>query len=658
MAQRLAWRKMARPVAEERWAPAAYRVLQLGQVAWRRSYQPIKLSVVLVGKRCENYSRFTPCLPIHCMRVDLNEHSHFQRAQQLCLLAAVGLFVVAAGLTHYLLQQYQDTIYPNVSIDQVTVSGMTRAEARQALLQREKTLPSFSLTLAVDDITVASAAAELGGSYNYDLALDRAFEVGRQQPWWQRVWRVATPWSAPVSLETQYQLDQSLVAQQVEALAAKVDIPAEQPAAALKYSGVASSLKIIPGRSGRFVDQKETIAKVLERIQHTDVYVPAVVASESAGLQPDELEPAVTRAKAYVGKKIILRADNVFREMNDQLLINLLAFPSGLSTPRLQPVLDQLAKDVNRPPQDAVFTYDPETLVVNRFEPGRPGLDLDREAFTTQLSQTMASLATDERKTAELALAVKETAPTTALADTNSLGIKERIGFGESQYAHSIPNRVHNVSLTTQRITNRIIRPGEEFSFNKTLGEVSAATGFKSAYIIQGGRTVLGDGGGVCQVSTTLFRAVLNAGLPITKRRPHSYRVSYYEQNAKPGLDATVYSGDVDLRFVNDTGHAVLIHAKADSKRTYMFIELYGTSDGRTTEIVDHKTWDARPAPPPLYIDDATIPKGQVRQVDFAASGIRASFRNLVRDKDGQLIRDDTYTSNYVPWRAVYLRGI
>lgn len=396
----------------------------------------------------------------------------------------------------------------------------------------------------------------------------------------------------------------------------------------------------------------------MERVQPGEVHVPVVVASVSAGLTPEQVDPAIERAKKFVGKKITLRADNIFKEMNDQLILSLLAFPEGVSATKIKPVADELAKEVDRPPQDALFSYDPETLQVTEFSPPRMGLGLNVDQFTEELKKKVAQLESGDISEVELALTVQETAPEKSLADTNTLGIKERIGFGESQYAHSIPNRVHNVALTSNKMNNFIIKPGEEFSFNKALGEVSARTGFKSAYVIVNGRTELGDGGGVCQVSTTLFRSVLDAGLKVTKRRPHSYRVSYYEQNAKPGIDATVYSGDVDLRFVNDTGHHILIHNQADSEKLYMTVEIYGTSDGRVTEIVEHKVWDQRPAPPPLYIDDPSLAPGKTRQIDFATSGVKASFKNIIKDKDGNLIREDEYYSNYVPWRAVFLRGV
>ena len=88
-----------------------------------------------------------------------------------------------------------------------------------------------------------------------------------------------------------------------------------------------------------------------------------------------------------------------------------------------------------------------------------------------------------------------------------------------------------------------------------------------------------------------------------------------------------------------------------------MYYELYGTSDGRSAEIVDHKTWNYRPAPAAVYIPDSSLPTGKKVQVDWAAAGISASFKNIVKDKSGAIIREETYVSNYRPWSAKYLVG-
>jgi len=584
--------------------------------------------------------------------------SRFSKIEQWCLIVSLILLACAVGLTAFMMHQYQDTFYPGVSIGTLPATGKTKQQIKLLLLDQENNTPLFSLTLHVDTVQVSSSSAELGGHYEYDKAIDEAFTVGRKEGFFSRLWRVVTPWPTLIKITPKYALDQERLKQQLSVLSRIIDQPAEEPSASLKLSQVATTLKLLPGKSGRNIDQDETIKKVLDRLAPSELHVPAVVASASAELSPDQITAATDRAKKFVSKKIIFRADNIFREMNDQLLISLLAFPTGTSAKKLEPVIANLSKEVNRPPQDAVFEYDKDTLKVHQFSPPRKGLGLNVDEFKTQLKKALTTLETTDTAELEILLPVQEANPAKSLAQTNDLGIAERIGFGESKYEHSIPNRIINVALTAQRVNDTIVKPGEEFSFNKALGDVSAATGFKQAYVIRNGRTELGDGGGVCQVSTTLFRALLNGGLPITKRRAHSYRVSYYELNSKPGVDATVYAGDVDLRFINDTRHAVLIHTQTDSQRLYMTVELYGTSDGRTAEIVDHKVWDFQPAPAPQYIDDPSLPRGNIKQVDFAASGVKASFKNVVKDLHGKVIREDEYFSNYVPWQAIFLRGV
>ena len=247
--------------------------------------------------------------------------------------------------------------------------------------------------------------------------------------------------------------------------------------------------------------------------------------------------------------------------------------------------------------------------------------------------------------------------PDTTTEEANSFGIVEEIGSGTSLYNHSIPNRIHNVKLAAARVSGILVKPGEEFSFDKYLGDVSKATGYATAYVITNGKTVLGDGGGVCQVSTTLFRALLNAGLPITERHAHAYRVGYYEEDSPAGIDATVFYPSVDLKFVNDTGNYVLIQSKASEDELRLTYTLYGKKDGRQVTLTKPVITGYSPAPAPLYQDDPTLPKGTTNQVDFAAAGSTASFHRTVKDRSGKVIIDENFVSRYAPWRAVFLVG-
>jgi len=200
------------------------------------------------------------------------------------------------------------------------------------------------------------------------------------------------------------------------------------------------------------------------------------------------------------------------------------------------------------------------------------------------------------------------------------------------------------------------VAPGEEFSFNSAVGDISRASGYQTAYIISGGKTVLGDGGGVCQVSTTVFRAALNAGLPITERKAHAYRVGYYEQDSKPGIDATVYNPTADLKFLNDTGNHILIQTKVDTVNLKMNVKIYGTKDGRVSEVSEPKISSQSSPLPTIYEDDPTLPVGQTKQIDWSAWGAKVSFNYKV-SKDNVTVFEKTFYSNYQPWAAVYLRG-
>ena len=168
---------------------------------------------------------------------------------------------------------------------------------------------------------------------------------------------------------------------------------------------------------------------------------------------------------------------------------------------------------------------------------------------------------------------------------------------------------------------------------------------------------MLDDGGGVCQVSTTFFRAALNSGLPIIEHHAHSYRVGYYEQGGwKPGFDATVYAPSYDLKVKNDTPSYILIQAKTDTSANRLTFEFYGQKDNRIVEISAVRLWDYRPSPPDLHQDDPTLPTGTVKQVDWANPGVKSAFDYKV-SRDSQIIFEKTFYSNFIPWQAVFLRG-
>jgi vancomycin resistance protein YoaR len=231
------------------------------------------------------------------------------------------------------------------------------------------------------------------------------------------------------------------------------------------------------------------------------------------------------------------------------------------------------------------------------------------------------------------------------------------VAQGTTLFTGSSAVRVHNVAIAASRFHGIVISPGEVFSFNEYLGDVSEQTGFEEGLIIFGGRTIKGVGGGVCQVSTTAFQAAFYAGFPFLERHPHGYRVSYYEHGEGPGMDATVFYPDIDLLFENDTPYHLLIETYTNEAAQRLTFKFYSTSDGRVVEKGSTEISDVVPHPPDLYEEDPELAPGEIKKVDWAVDGANVWVERVVRAEDGNLIREDTFFSHYLPWQAVYKYG-
>lgn len=322
---------------------------------------------------------------------------------------------------------------------------------------------------------------------------------------------------------------------------------------------------------------------------------------------------------------------------------------------KLEEIVKQIGSEVDRPAQDALFEFK-EGKVIN-FQVSKEGLVVDR-AETKSLILLAFTRVSDNKTSLALPLPIKTLLPRVATSQSNRLGIKEALGEGESFFKDSIPSRVHNIILASSYLHGVVISPNEIFSFAKKIGDISEEKGYEKAYVIKDKKTILEDGGGVCQVSTTLFRAALNTGLPIIERQPHYYRVGFYEQGGyPPGLDATVYPPSPDLKFKNDTPAYILIQTNIDKGKKRLAFQIYGTSDGRKVEMTKPVVHSQTPPPEPLYVDEPTLPVGVVKRIDVAHWGAKVSFSRKIYFADNNLKEEKTFWSNYTAWPAVYQRG-
>lgn len=235
--------------------------------------------------------------------------------------------------------------------------------------------------------------------------------------------------------------------------------------------------------------------------------------------------------------------------------------------------------------------------------------------------------------------------------ETNDLGIKEIIGMGHSNFAGSPANRRHNIKIGANSLWGIIIKPDEEFSLVKNLGPINASTGYLPELVIKDNKTIPEYGGGLCQIATTLFRAAIQSGLPITERRNHSYRVSYYEP---AGMDASVYIPNPDVKFINDTGNNILIQYRIIGNDLYF--DFWGTKDGRLVEVSDPVIYNLVKPGPTKFIETEDLKPGEKKCTERAHTGADAYFDYKITYPDGT-IKERRFTSHYVPWREVCLIG-
>ena len=560
----------------------------------------------------------------------------------------LGVVTGLLGIVSIMRLVWHSKFYPNVVVANVNVGGLRRAEAKNLL---EQEIEKTKIPLMYNGYSWALPASAL--PLNIEETLNQAYRVGRRLDLRDYgLIFIAQKQSFPLILgegETEtYSKIYGEIAQAVE-------IPVVSAELVLNKGKIVLN----NGNDGLIIDASKLRQELEEKIVYLnqkEVVVPTKAIS--AQLREEERLEIIETAEKLIHKSLTLTLDDEQVKLTGEELITLLnTVPGGDVTTdrgRLLEYIEGVAESLNREATDAKFGY--QDGKVTEFAPSKDGIKISVEATSNKVQQGMKQLIESEEQNINIDIQAERTSPQVTIEKVNELGIKERIGRGESYYAHSIPNRIYNVGLASSRINTALIPPGEEVSFNKLVGEVSAATGYRSAYIISQGRTVLGDGGGLCQVSTTLFRAAMDAGLPILERWGHSYRVSYYELNSKPGVDATVIAPSKDFRFKNDTPGHILIQTTNDPKELHLVIEIYGTSDGRVATVTEPKVWGITPPLPTIYQDDPSLPTGTMKQVDWATGGARTSFEYKVV-RNGETLQNQTFSTVYRPWAAVYLRG-
>jgi len=573
------------------------------------------------------------------------------RALWLVLLLATAL--VAALLPTLYRVRFAERVLPGVRVAGVHVGGLTRDAARLRLAAAGND-PSEPVTIRTEGLepTALEAAAI---ALDLDATLDAAFAVGRSGSRARQLGLLVRSRAVGVDLPAIVRLDASALEAALAEVAAAYDVAPVDARLVLEPRGVTAT----EARVGRSLDVAAASAR-LAQLAAAGAWPLASVEVPAKEVAPavTDVTPALEQARTLASGPVELTQDAQRWTLTPEQLVGAMSVVTAGSGVRLalepdrwSALLAPVTEAVSRTAEPPRFRFDPATGRLAVTTPALDGLQVDVEATAD------AILRLDAGQARTVPVAVVRTAPPiTNTVSAEELGIRELVAESTSYYVGSAPGRVTNVRIAASKFDGVVIPPDGVFSFNHYLGDVSAEAGYQKTLIILDGATADGIGGGVCQVSTTMFRAAFWAGLPIVERWAHGYRVGYYEQHSGPGMDATVYSPVVDLKVKNDTGHALLIEAVPNTRAMTLTFRLYGTKPDREVAMEGPFTTNVVPPPPARVEVDPSLPPGASESKELARNGASVTVRRIIR-APGAEDKVETFHSRYVPTGALTLVG-
>jgi vancomycin resistance protein YoaR len=576
----------------------------------------------------------------------------------LIILPLALLFLLPYVLTF----RFRDQALPGISIQGQSVAGMSAAAIRADLELRHATFLRTPVTLVYAGQLWQPGLADLGARLELEELTQAAVTAGRRGSPITRLRELFTLYQDGLDLTPHLVVDQQTMQRYLLALAPSIEQPAQNARLSIAGGRTAAS----PSRPGTQLLIDTTSAEILLALRDlTPRELPLRTRALAPVIDDAAIATVQNQATVLLQAPIELRhTDRVWLWPPERIadLLELIQTEGGFalrpSTDRLTKVVATLAQEIDSEPAEPSLRFVNGQLEIAL--PGRPGWRLRQDEAVARLTTLLLSGAPAPLS---LELPVDELTPRITAANLGELGIRELVAEGRSSFSGSASYRVTNIQAGARRMDGVLIAPDEEFSFNDQLGEINAAQGFVEGYAIIGNRTQLEWGGGVCQVSTTVFRTAFWAGLPITERHAHAFYISWYDRfglgayGDGQGMDAAIFTGVSDLRFVNDTGHWLLMQTVVDDAAQLLTVQLYGTRPDRQVLLEGPLISNEVRAPSePVYIDDPQLPAGTLRQSDLARNGRDITIYRVIRQGDREVSRD-TFFTRFRAWPNIFLRG-
>jgi len=582
---------------------------------------------------------------------------------------------------------YSDKFFAGLSMTGVKLGGKTFNEAQYEITKKIDNFNSNGLLIIYQDKQIFLPASLVGDTpdiyfdifnFNTKKGLESAFNIGRGNNFLKNSLDQITIMLARPNLGTIYYVDEDKILSILKNNLNEFEQYAKN--AELIFNN--NEVSVSEEAHGKIFDYKNIIHQIKKQLSHLDerpIYIslktdyPSIYKEKASALlipaknaltlapvklsTPEENQD-IKKQEWIINKEqlsnFLTVKKNVFEydkswfhapELREEFFI-------GLNEKKIKDYFEkEIVQFTDIAPIDAKFKI--ENNKVTEFDTSKNGRALNQAKTFKNFEDAIKKTSTDDTPQKIIIELVIEDVASKINNDTvNGLGIKELIGVGHSNFTGSSWSRKHNISTGASSANGTLIKPGEEFSMNTTLGEVNAATGYLPEMVIKGNETIPEYGGGLCQVGTTMFRAALNTGLPISERRNHSYRVRYYEP---AGTDATIYGPHPDLRFINDTENYILIQSRIEGNDIYF--ELWGTKDGRTATTTTPVIYNIAAPPATKLIETDTLKPGEKKCTEHAIYGADAYFDYSVVYPDGEK-KEERFTSHYRPWQEVCLIGV
>ena len=587
-------------------------------------------------------------------------HANLQRLALYTRIAAVSIVTLLLAVVVGFQIAERDEVRVGVQAYGVDLGGMTRDDARVALIAETERQRQTTFTLVDSKGEWALTTADLGLSMDVDKTVEDAFAQGRTG--WgpsrlSMLWHMRSDADVvgtdTVGIQADL-LDGKLIDLDHATYQQKVD-----PALSVSPdTGVNYTRHVV----GRKLDVAATRNAILTALTNGDMEVQLRV-NETLPVAYDADYAAVRKqlANLFNGDIKLNAPGDYWMVTPQQLSQHLTIVPAANGQPAALQINDtwvgevvwQISLATDSYPQSPRIWWGDGGIV--KTADGKPGLDLNEEEGFTLLRAIFLG----EQEANEVTMPVAVTKTPELPADLNSIGVVSQLASASTPYGGGLPERAHNIELAARLLNGTVIMPGQTFSFNAEIGDMTVAAGFQTAYGIatENGQTttVPAEAGGICQVSTTVFQPVFWMGYEINQRGWHALWIPRYAYNGIVGLDATVEpSVGQDFKWTNNTGTAVMLETYADGQN--FTVQLYGTPPNWRVEVDQPVISNQKSAEQEIvYQPSDTIPVGTTRGIEHAQDGFDANITRRVIE--GDQVREEQFFSSYAPARNVVLVG-